>query len=430
MRFLMILNFVSDRGDWPAFCKKLKDAGFDGIRGGIDTLLGDGQQFNTMTPFKVVGEWDLGKVVAGWPTLPICTLAEWNEEFWQILEQRLRVMKQYDLVPWFFLEDRCSERDEDWHKYLNARLGCVEQFPDWRTPEVYNPDTGSGLHPRYAGGVCAEELLGYSERVDKRLADLCRTIGFPVFWADPKNENGYTAGSAYPVSRMVEWARVRFDSLKRAGFITVISTRHDLDDEANGLADLADRHGILRPEDFYLADGLVPARTIINTDGNTHGEGDIVSCVWPGYRGPSVDQARTLGEECVSRGFNHVCIIEQGVIDRMTDDAGKEVGWNIDLVPEEVLESASRAQGWTPDPPPPPVEYVTVNLCQLTKKVINTYCPDIVTEKFVKGTEPTAQCVVHKAPDPPPQTCFERYIADRPIRKWQVGKYILCKLGL
>jgi hypothetical protein len=37
-------------------------------------------------------------------------------------------------------------------------------------------------------------------------------------------------------------------------------------------------------------------------------------------------------------------------------------------------------------------------------------------------------------PDPPvppvPKSCYEKYIKDRPIRKWQVGRYILCKLRI
>jgi hypothetical protein len=243
----------------------------------------------------------------------------------------------------------------------------------------------------------------YGELVDARIADLCRTIGFPEFWAEPKNEYGYEPrdAPAYPWERQRAWFERRAFMLEDSGFVVVGSIRNPVTwDDVKGLIQLCDVHQVLRPEDFFWTDGLAPATVIADTDGNTHGEGDIVSCVSPGYRGPSVAQAKTLGEACVKRGFPHVCIIEQGVIDRMTDDAGKEIGWNFDLVPADVLEALSRAQGWTP--PAPPVEYVTVKLCTLTKKLANSYCPATVTEKFVKGTEPTAQCVVHKAPPPPP----------------------------
>ena len=52
---------------------------------------------------------------------------------------------------------------------------------------------------------------------------------------------------------------------------------------------------------------------------------------------------------------------------------------------------------YVPEPPaPPPVEYVTVTICDATGKVANQYCPKKTAKKYVKGTEPTAVCQAHR----------------------------------
>lgn len=52
--------------------------------------------------------------------------------------------------------------------------------------------------------------------------------------------------------------------------------------------------------------------------------------------------------------------------------------------------------------PPPPIEYVDVNLCNLSLKLAGPWCALIVGQRFVKGTEPTALCDVCLPPIPPP----------------------------
>jgi len=49
-------------------------------------------------------------------------------------------------------------------------------------------------------------------------------------------------------------------------------------------------------------------------------------------------------------------------------------------------------------PEPPEPEYVTVNVCQETRKVANPYCPSVEDEKFIKGEEPIEVCTFHKKP--------------------------------
>ncbi len=49
-------------------------------------------------------------------------------------------------------------------------------------------------------------------------------------------------------------------------------------------------------------------------------------------------------------------------------------------------------------PLPPPVEYVDVPVCPVSEVLPNEYCPPAVTERFIKGAEPTAICTIHKKP--------------------------------
>jgi hypothetical protein len=86
--------------------------------------------------------------------------------------------------------------------------------------------------------------------------------------------------------------------------------------------------------------------------------------------------------------------------------------------------------------PPPPTEYVMVVICTGTNLLPNLYCPNTAQVKFLKGTEPTLVCTLHKEPvdppeppqppTPPTQSCVDKYIKNRPLSKWQIGKWFKC----
>ena len=67
--------------------------------------------------------------------------------------------------------------------------------------------------------------------------------------------------------------------------------------------------------------------------------------------------------------------------------------------------------GWfcpEPQPPDPPIEYEFRDVCVILpveEKLVHTYCPDstiIRQKRYIKGTEPTDWCKVHKKPPDPP----------------------------
>ena len=53
-----------------------------------------------------------------------------------------------------------------------------------------------------------------------------------------------------------------------------------------------------------------------------------------------------------------------------------------------------------PKPTPPVPVYVTVNVCTESNLLANPYCPVTEARQFVAGTQPTAPCALHKAPEP------------------------------
>lgn len=100
---------------------------------------------------------------------------------------------------------------------------------------------------------------------------------------------------------------------------------------------------------------------------------------------------------------------------------------------------------WTYIPPP---EYVTVTICKGSGLRPNPYCPETASQKYVKGTEPTKICAVHKKPeDPPPPpgpgpepppiidppepecSCSAWLDTEGGKRKPDVWRWILCVFG-
>jgi hypothetical protein len=76
-----------------------------------------------------------------------------------------------------------------------------------------------------------------------------------------------------------------------------------------------------------------------------------------------------------------------------------------------------------------------LTICLESKKLANDYCPNIDNLLFYPWEMIWEICNIHKKPpepEPPPppeRSCYEKYIKGRPIRKWQVGKFIKCLFG-
>lgn len=84
------------------------------------------------------------------------------------------------------------------------------------------------------------------------------------------------------------------------------------------------------------------------------------------------------------------------------------------------------------EPPPPPIEYVTLAVCEISKLLPNPYCPKVIEEQFVKGEEPTQICTVHKKPDEPPApecSCGAWLDTEGGTRKADVWRWIKCLFG-
>lgn len=50
----------------------------------------------------------------------------------------------------------------------------------------------------------------------------------------------------------------------------------------------------------------------------------------------------------------------------------------------------------------PEPEYIMVKVCETTRLLPNEYCPLVIEMKFEKGKEPTRVCAFHRKPEPPP----------------------------
>jgi len=81
-----------------------------------------------------------------------------------------------------------------------------------------------------------------------------------------------------------------------------------------------------------------------------------------------------------------------------------------------------------PEPLPPPPPPVLRRVCKASLGSPGPYCPEIIEMAFPAGSPAPPNCAIHLAP-PPEKSCWQKYIAGRPVRKWQLGRFIACLFG-
>jgi len=398
IRAAMTLNLVASRGDWQAYLRGAAANGINTIRFGIDTLVGEANEYNPLTPFKLLGWWKPGDIVGHpeYPAVPCVDLTQKNPEYWSKLRDILVEMKALGLTPWVFFEDRCSiSYWEDWHLFLNSFYGNSKMFPGWSTPGYYH----DSVQAKYGGGILSLDLNDDRYRLEFWFIDLCYSIGLTTVYAEPMNEYGWAAAPACTIAQQLEWFKVQCAALRNLKYTIIIgSAVPPIERQIIPYVDVYDQHCVIEAGDVdRYAGGLNRAKTILNSDGAPNGQGTSMSFL--GYRNRSVDQANGLGARIVAEGWAGWCDMPQEQIDTSTIN-GHEVGWNLDKVDWAPARALAIATCWTP--PAPPVEYVTREVCTGSGLLPNAYCPTKESRKFVKGEEPTTVCAVHKAPTPPP----------------------------
>jgi hypothetical protein len=382
-------------------------------------------EFERMTDggYPGTGQWPFWKVT------------KWNETWWADFRVFLGWLKKYGYTLYEVVGDFCGL------KYGGA---LKRNSPFYSCDEKYFPDDMASEKHKFAGGIWDPGFRFIWEAFWTKLKSEIDASGVPYI-IEFMNEgdikqDGYGPEKADIAYRaFYEWA-IDWWVAHGVPRERQVSTSTRLPKE---VADyirpgLVGAHGHSVPGDVQkkLDNGIYwggVARTLISADGGYGGHGHAD---FKGRQCCNAAEAKGIAQECVRVGAAGIEFFPFECEGPSTmDNAVKEPGpvFNCNLVDWTVIDAFRQGLGAK--------EYRFVHICRESGKLMGDYCPedqDIFT-KFEAGQEPTAVCDIHKAPTPEPQpqpqpqpeqSCNEKYIAHRPMKKWQLGRYILCKFGI
>ena len=385
-------------------------------------------------PFKYLRQVDSG--YHDGQTFPFWQCLAWNEEWWARFHALLVFLKKYMITLWLTAADWCSIKNMGAIKRNSYFYSCLEKFD----PDQMDNDKAH----KFAGGIGDPGYYFLWEAFWTRLYNEIQAVGVP-FKVELMNEGnikdeGYKPGKADEV--YLAWCAhaVNFWTSHGVPKSDLISTSGRLPEKVAAMIapGFVGAHGHCMAQDItdrikdkkYVV-GLT--RTIISTDGCYKGSGPKD---FEGYGSPSPAEALGLAQKVVEveaagiDGYGHE-IEGPGTVCQTVRLPGSVP--DIDRLNTDVVDAFRRGLGL--------LAYRFVHICKASGKIMGDYCPadqDVFT-RFEAGMEPTATCDIHKAPptpEPPTpptpieQSCHEKYIANRPVKKWQIGRWILCKLGI
>lgn len=383
---------LNDAGDWRLFLRQCKAAGANMIRIFLDWLDGEGTKPNAFHLFLQIGEWNpyaLGGY-GGYPNVPIFDLTKKDEAAWAHLREVLQYMKELGLTPWFIFQDRCSISAEGWQRFLNSFFSNKQRYPGWDIPGYYTPETG--VEAAISGSLIGEGLNDYYWQYEYWVIDLCYQLGITFVAGEPMNEVGDSrkdqqGNYIVSVDEWMQWLGWRMASLSNLKYnVRIISIREPLSYQLVApICDIVDAHWIVEAGDIdRYAAGLDLKKAILNSDGGANGKGPLVSEY--GQHNRSLDQARSVGAACSDRMAAGFC----------------------ELFPEQITHAA-----WNTDR----IDYAPLRELSIASGGL----ADLNAEKS-KQHQKSDEAKIEQAE----QSCYEKYIAHRPISKWQLGAFLRC----
>jgi hypothetical protein len=402
IRASMCATLLSARGDWHHYLEQCAANGANTVRFFLDYVDGAGGEYHPVSPFLEVGTWNPCALAGepGYPDVPQVDLTRKDPAYWQRLREVLCEMNRLALTPWFVFEDQCSEFRDGWERHLNSFYGNVQRYPGWDVPGYYTPETG--VHAAIPSGTIGLGLNDYHYQYELWVIELCYEIGLTEVYAEPKNEFGYDVGPLCSLEVQLEWFKLRCLALRNLKYTLVIgSARPPIGPGIAAFCDLYDQHCIIEAADIERCpNGLDPSVVILDSDGAPNGTGPLAS--YFGWRSRGLEQAISIGDAITALGYAGFCEMPQEQIDT------PDLPWNVGLIDYAPLRILALETGWIP---PPPAEYVMVEVCKKTGLIPNGYCPIKEMRQFRKGEEPTRICKFHKAHKPTKKKLRRKMIA-------------------
>jgi len=445
-----LLVFVGDTlncdGDLEAFFETCSKNGATDLR----MIFSYAWKYNSSTLFKELCKWTAG--YKDNPSLPFYDLEQKNEPCWDRLKLILMWLEKYgmglsgDFHCFFSIK---QDKPAPWAKYYYPWLGNIQRHTNPRSEVPKIPDGFWSFHP---------EWLRLQKNYVKSIVELVSQYKVDATY---RVMNEYDViGWADQPERAINWYGWFTHIMLKAGIpkekMIASNPIHPKQIMDEGLAQYLSLHGYARMKKIETF-GVDPSQVILSGDGGFDGKGDADA---RGRRGLGIEDAKLLAEQinkCGYAGYEYL----SRILYLNNNDRAYLPNFN-----PQPLKAMGEIFGTIPKPKPPEPKKIWVDICHITniranpfcllvekrqfiegqepkqfcilckekievkicldnpKLVLsNPYCPRVATIKPDKDLSPTEVCKMHKE-----KTCYQKFIEDRPVNKWQVGEYIKCIL--
>lgn len=383
------MDLISARGDKENFIKTVAKTGATGLR----MFFLYNWKGNGVSPWKQVGTWQAGYDDA--IKMPFYDMNLANMDYWREVEWILSLLKKYDLSLYAVLDDFCSLKSGGWQKYLHPVLSSA---PD---RAMNNPNFN-----RFPGGYWAIGDDTIQPRIHLYICKLLDVIR--KYEVDLRVERMNEVDAlGWPDGYFITWHQAETDFLIEHG----VPKERQIASPGRCMEAISKQVGIVAMHGYVNPDKLLNWQSssmtiLVSGDGGVDGNGLPDK---EGRRGIGIQQARLMAERIKEKdflvGYEY---LSRSLYFENNDQANYD---DYDHLPQKAMAEVFGIEGWE-EPLPPEPEYISVVICSKSgKKALsdefgNFICPSVRVDLFIKGTEPSEFCDIHKpTPPEPPKPC-------------------------
>jgi hypothetical protein len=353
-------------------------------------------------------------------------LSRFNDWYFPIVRRLISIARSYEIKTTFCFGDSCQ-----FHNFQNSK-----RFSPFVT-NVNGITTlwEDGAHPIFKAFVerCLAELSGLgvgwswgNEMNVPHFLELARDVIFPLLRsgaiAAESSTLGATAEKAiYENGQYTGGAGLQDDIKKAVGEEFGDDVKQRIWREVHGVGGGAFPAVPNMLDQVLYWWGNHAHKIWLSDDGVWDGDSPCDFQPDTGRRRPSAARWKRIVE--IARGYSNNFVFEH--LPKGGDVACQKA--TVTAI-YRALNDKDPEEKWHYEPPPPPPAYIKRKICASSHLTPGPYCPAVIEIEFPAGSPEPPLCTEHTAP-PAEASCYERFIAGRPIWKWQIGAFLRCLLG-
>jgi hypothetical protein len=372
-------------------------------------------------------------------------LSKFNAYYWPIVKQILIIAKKYGLTTWWALADNCQfhgsyRKYSPWVTNINGVTSIYDGAEETKYDEDGKPYTVlTGSYPFFKAFI------------EKSLAEL-GPLGAKWAWGNEMNNPGFRALANAVIFPFLKAGKIEpedstygatmddasYDPATKeythTGGVQDLVKKDTGDDlgEAAKLAVWREVHGCggkgypqaPNPLDQALTwwarlhdNGI---RIWLSDDGVWDGDSPCDFETETGHRRPSGPR----WAEMIKRALTYK---NQFIFEHLPKGGDPACQQKILAAIFKALYAVEPEEKYHYEPPPPTETRI---VCIDSLRRPTPYCLRTKTIQVPVGSQDPGLCDIHTSPPPPEsKSCFDKYIAGRPISKWQIRRFIACLFG-